>query len=132
MVSRSSSSDEAAACCRVAPSVRTCHSGEVVGYPDESTPASTREPSDRGRDRMASINPGIAAALGRLEAIDPDIGAFVHESNRRSRLETIAPADGPLHGLPVGVKDLYRVDGLPTRGARACLHRSLRARSRWS
>lgn len=65
---------------------------------------------------MASTDLDIAVALERLEAIDPDIRAFVDETNRRGRLETMAPAEGPLLGLPIGVKDLYRVDGLPTRG----------------
>ena len=36
------------------------------------------------------------------------------EPDRALRLEASAPGDGPLHGLAVGVKDLYRVDGLPT------------------
>ncbi len=57
----------------------------------------------------------IAAALERLEAVDPDIYAFVDESNRRLRLAASPATGGPLHGCAVGVKDLYRVDGLPTR-----------------
>ena len=62
-----------------------------------------------------AIDVEVAAALERLESIDPSIEAFVPEPDRRSRLESSPPADGPLHGVAVGVKDLYRVDGLPTR-----------------
>jgi Asp-tRNA(Asn)/Glu-tRNA(Gln) amidotransferase A subunit family amidase len=58
----------------------------------------------------------VAAALERLEAIDPGIEAFVGEADRRQRLESSPPAEGPLHGMAVAVKDLYRVDGLPTTG----------------
>ncbi|MGH2640240.1 MAG: amidase [Actinomycetota bacterium] len=57
----------------------------------------------------------MGAALERLESIDPCIQAFVSEPTRRSRLESSSPADGPLHGVAVGIKDLYRVDGIPTR-----------------
>lgn len=64
---------------------------------------------------MMAINVAVAAALERLESIDTSIRAFVDESNRRLRLEASPPAAGPLHGLAVGVKDLYRVEGLPTR-----------------
>jgi Asp-tRNA(Asn)/Glu-tRNA(Gln) amidotransferase A subunit family amidase len=56
----------------------------------------------------------VAAALERLDAVDPDVRAFVDEPDRRDRLEASASADGPLHGVAVAVKDLYRVDGLPT------------------
>src|SRR5918996_4073545 len=56
----------------------------------------------------------VASALERLEAIDPSIEAFVDESDRRRRLEASPPTAGPLHGVAVGVKDLYRVEGLPT------------------
>jgi Asp-tRNA(Asn)/Glu-tRNA(Gln) amidotransferase A subunit family amidase len=62
-----------------------------------------------------AIEAGVAEALERLEAVDPEIHAFVDEPHRRARLEASAPAPGPLHGVPVAVKDLYRVDGLPTR-----------------
>jgi Asp-tRNA(Asn)/Glu-tRNA(Gln) amidotransferase A subunit family amidase len=51
-----------------------------------------------------------------LEEIDPAVAAFTDEPNRRSRLEASIPADGPLHAVAVGVKDLYRVEGLPTTG----------------
>jgi Asp-tRNA(Asn)/Glu-tRNA(Gln) amidotransferase A subunit family amidase len=64
---------------------------------------------------VARLDADIATALERLEAIDPDIEAFVDEPNRLPRLEASPPADGPLRALAVGVKDLYRVDGLPTR-----------------
>jgi Asp-tRNA(Asn)/Glu-tRNA(Gln) amidotransferase A subunit family amidase len=62
-----------------------------------------------------AINGDVAAALERLDSIDPSIRAFLDESDRRLRLEASSPAAGPLHGLAVGVKDLYRVEGIPTR-----------------
>jgi Asp-tRNA(Asn)/Glu-tRNA(Gln) amidotransferase A subunit family amidase len=61
------------------------------------------------------LNAGAAAALERLEAVDPDIEAFIGEPDRRLRLAASPAAGGPLHGWAVGVKDLYRVDGMPTR-----------------
>lgn len=64
---------------------------------------------------MAGIDAAIAAALERLETIDPDLGAFVEEPGRSLRLEVSPPAEGPLHALAVGVKDVYRVEGVPTR-----------------
>jgi Asp-tRNA(Asn)/Glu-tRNA(Gln) amidotransferase A subunit family amidase len=77
--------------------------------------AGHRESSPRRRGGVTGINVDIAAALERLEAINPDIEAFVEETNRSPRLEASPPADGPLHPVAVGVKDLYRVEGVPTR-----------------
>jgi Asp-tRNA(Asn)/Glu-tRNA(Gln) amidotransferase A subunit family amidase len=57
----------------------------------------------------------VGAALRRLESVDPSIEAFVSEPTRRHRLESSPSGDGPLQGVAVGVKDLYRVDGIPTR-----------------
>jgi len=39
----------------------------------------------------------------------------VEETNRPLRIEASPPGDGPLHAVAVGVKDLFRVEGLPTR-----------------
>jgi Asp-tRNA(Asn)/Glu-tRNA(Gln) amidotransferase A subunit family amidase len=60
------------------------------------------------------LDPTVGAALGRLERLDPELEAFLPEPDRRGRLSASAPVDGPLRAMPVGVKDLYRVDGLPT------------------
>jgi Asp-tRNA(Asn)/Glu-tRNA(Gln) amidotransferase A subunit family amidase len=64
------------------------------------------------------------ATCDRIEAVDKDLHAFMPEPGRRARLTAQArelvtgwPARSrqpPLWGVPVGVKDVFRVDGLPT------------------
>ena len=68
----------------------------------------------------------VDASCDRVEQVDPVIHALVGEAGRRERLH--ADADGllrafpepdarpPLFGALVGVKDVMRVDGLPTGG----------------
>jgi len=68
----------------------------------------------------------IDASCGRAEEIDPLIQALVPEPGRRDRLHAAADAllsaypdpEGrpPLFGALVGVKDVLRVEGLPTAG----------------
>ena len=62
----------------------------------------------------------------RFAAVEPSIHAFMPEPGRFERLRAEAaelllrwasPADRPpLFGVPVGIKDIMRVDGLPTSG----------------
>ncbi|WP_262704183.1 MULTISPECIES: amidase [Streptomyces] len=66
-----------------------------------------------------------ARTCDRIEAGDGEIQAFVPEPGRRERLgrearvadERWGKVDGrpPLYGVMVGVKDIVRVEGLPTR-----------------
>lgn len=63
--------------------------------------------------------------LKRLDAAEGDIAAFVHEEGRAERVrDEASPVEAayrdttekpPLYGVPVGVKDIFHVDGLPTR-----------------
>lgn len=57
----------------------------------------------------------VSPALERLERIDRRIHAFVDEPDRAGRLRATSPTPGPLAGMPIGVKDLYRVEDVPTR-----------------
>ena len=62
------------------------------------------------------------AVLERIAAVDPDTGAFVVVSAEQAiadaeRLDAAARAGdsrGPLHGVPVAVKDIVDMRGLPT------------------
>jgi aspartyl-tRNA(Asn)/glutamyl-tRNA(Gln) amidotransferase subunit A len=66
----------------------------------------------------------LDASLARVRAVDPAVRAFVSVDEDRAREEAAALTEeaargrfrGPLHGVPVAVKDLFDVRGLPTRG----------------
>ncbi|MBA2678576.1 MAG: amidase, partial [Ktedonobacteraceae bacterium] len=61
----------------------------------------------------------------RIDANEPTLHALLPETDRRGRLKTDAAAlqarfpdpasRPPLYGIPIGVKDTFRVDGFPTR-----------------
>ncbi|GIG69528.1 amidase [Phytomonospora endophytica] len=67
----------------------------------------------------------IARTCDRIEAVDGAVAAFVGEPNRRGRMLADAAAISarwpdpaarpPLYGIPVGIKDIVHVDGLPTK-----------------
>jgi amidase len=49
----------------------------------------------------------VDAALGRIDAVNPELGAVIHRRDDRARAEADAgPADGPFRGVPILVKDL--------------------------
>ena len=64
----------------------------------------------------------VEAALARLALLEPSLNAFAHPMAEMARAQAQeATADiaagrplGPLHGIPVAVKDLIEVAGVPT------------------
>jgi len=63
----------------------------------------------------------VEAALVRIEAVEDEVRAWVavdaDDARAQARLLDALPAEqrGPLHGLPIGVKDIVDVRGFPTR-----------------
>ena len=60
----------------------------------------------------------MRACLDRIAERDADVQAFVHldadAALGQARALDAGPWRGPLHGLPLGVKDLLDTAGLPT------------------
>ena len=85
-----------------------------------AAPAAARRALDAGDAGVVELT---EAALARAEALQPVLGAFAtltpelaREQARTAEAELRAgQARGPLHGLPVAVKDVIDVAGVPTR-----------------
>lgn len=81
------------------------------------------------RSGSQPLLPYIEQMLDQLDAEDGAVQAFVPELDRRARVLADAqalidrypdPASRPLlYGVPVGIKDIFRVDGVPTRAGSA-------------
>jgi aspartyl-tRNA(Asn)/glutamyl-tRNA(Gln) amidotransferase subunit A len=87
-----------------------------------------REGAERIRTGALASSDLVASVLERLEAAEPHISAFEFV-DRDAALEAAAQLDGelerqgprgPLHGIPLAIKDIFDVEGVPTRcGSRA-------------
>jgi len=90
-----------------------------------SPSASLVETLDSLRKDLTDLSSYVEEVCCRVETLDGEIRAFLPEPDRRARLSREAaalkqrfpqPASRPaLYGLLVGVKDIFRVDGFPTR-----------------
>ncbi len=76
----------------------------------------------------------VARCLRRIQATEPGLHAFIHvdgegalaAARRREQEARRGEIRGPLHGIPIAVKDLFDQAGLPTT-AGAAIRRSHRA-----
>src|SRR5437870_12237807 len=90
-----------------------------------------REAAERIRRGEVSSAALTEACLARVTALEPQILAWAH-LDREGALAAARERDvearagrlrGPLHGVPVGVKDIFDVAGMPTTGgARSFAH----------
>ncbi len=73
---------------------------------------------DLYRRRAASPVEAVEACLERIDAVDGVLNAYVTVDREgaldAARQATDAPVTGPLHGVPVGIKDLTETAGLRT------------------
>src|SRR2546425_7962971 len=96
------------------------------------TRLSAREAQRRIGDGKISAASLLEACLDRIRALDGQLLAWTHVDEASARAaarerdaETRAGRiRGPLHGVPVGIKDIFDVAGMPTTGgARPWRHR---------
>ena len=73
----------------------------------------------------------VDACLARIEALEPRVAAWVHVDAAGARTQAAQREEeaksgkirGVLHGIPVGIKDIFDVEGMPTTcGARSWAH----------
>ncbi len=84
---------------------------------------SAAETAWRIANRSLSAVEVTDAALRRLEETEPALNAFAHVDKDRARRDAQAAEGavkrghrlGPLHGVPVSIKDLIDVRGMPAR-----------------
>jgi len=71
------------------------------------------------RDGTLSAESLVRACLERIAARDPAVHAWTHcdpeQAIAQARALDRAPSSGPLHGVPIGVKDVIDTFDMPTR-----------------
>jgi len=96
--------------------------GMIVLEKDPLGQGGLSEFARRFRSGEISSEQATQAYLSRIQALDPILSAFQHVAAERA-LKTARAIDalfaagtdlGPLMGVPVAVKDLFVVDGMPT------------------
>jgi aspartyl-tRNA(Asn)/glutamyl-tRNA(Gln) amidotransferase subunit A len=110
--------------------------GDGWPAPAAGEPGGLVEAARLVREGTASSAELVEAALARVEALDGRLGAFVTllagqaraEAAARDRQRRRGEALGPLHGVPVAVKDLVDVAGAVTGAGSPKLERNVAAR----
>ena len=74
------------------------------------------------RDRTITPVEVAQALLARMDALEPQLEAWVRvdretvladAQQRQAEMDSVAET-GPLHGVPIGIKDIYNIAGIPT------------------
>lgn len=69
------------------------------------------------RQKKVSSVELVNALLARMERLEPRLRAFLHidaaESLRQARCRDVETPQGPLHGVPIALKDILNVKGQP-------------------
>jgi Asp-tRNA(Asn)/Glu-tRNA(Gln) amidotransferase A subunit family amidase len=89
--------------------------------PDMTALTATQAAADIARGAM-SAEEYTAACLGRIEAVEGDVQAFAHldpehalaQARALDRHKANGGRIGPLHGIPVGIKDIFDTADFPT------------------
>jgi len=90
-----------------------------------AAPVSIAQASDAIRKRSRSPVELVSACLARIEALQPRLNAFITVTDAEARREAkLAESDirkgrwrGPLHGIPIAIKDFYDTAGVRTTAA---------------
>jgi aspartyl-tRNA(Asn)/glutamyl-tRNA(Gln) amidotransferase subunit A len=102
--------------------------------PPSSDPTVLSAVAARDAIREGTLSPValVDACLARIRALDPAIEAWIHVDEAAARTQAALREEearagklrGGLHGIPVGIKDIIDVAGMPTTaGARPWAHR---------
>ena len=91
----------------------------------ELTQMSLTEASEAVRTGKATAADLVEACLARIEQTDGSVGAFASVQAGEARAEAArldkGAASGPLHGVPIALKDLFFTQGVPTEANCAAL-----------
>ena len=82
-----------------------------------TAPALLQPTVDAIREERLDIDDYLDTVCARIDEVEPTVHALIPERHRRVRLgdEAGRAPEGPLHQIPVGIKDMFRVDGMETR-----------------
>lgn len=94
------------------------------------TALGVREAASRVRAGEITATALVEACLASLHALEPRLAAWVHVDEAGARaaakaIDAAGPAEsrGALRGVPVGIKDIFHVQGMPTTaGSRPFAH----------